>query len=361
MTINDALHRLLLDNLTTATLLLNSQLCLEYMNPAAEMLLAISGQRSHGQFISDLFTESPEALSSLRQAVEQAHPFNKREAVLTSVTGQTLTVDYAVTPLFSKGETLLLLEVHPRDRLLRITKEEAQLSKQETTKLLVRGLAHEIKNPLGGIRGAAQLLSRELPNEDLKDYTNVIIEEADRLRNLVDRMLGSNKLPQLRVTNIHEVLEHVCSLVGAETQGSIPLIRDYDPSIPDLLLDREQMIQAVLNIVRNAMQAIAAHNELRLGCITLRTRTLRQFTIGHTRHRLVCKVEIIDNGPGIPAELQDTIFYPMVSGRPDGTGLGLAITQNIISQHQGLVECESHPGHTVFSLFLPLEQGVHHP
>ena len=358
MTINDALHRLLLDNLTTATLLLNSQLCLEYMNPAAEMLLAVSGQRSHGQFISDLFTESPEALSSLRQAVEQAHPFNKREAVLTSVTGQTLTVDYAVTPLFSMGETLLLLEVHPRDRLLRITKEEAQLSKQETTKLLVRGLAHEIKNPLGGIRGAAQLLSRELPNEELKDYTNVIIEEADRLRNLVDRMLGSNKLPSLAMTNIHEVLERVSSLVAAETQGGITLVRDYDPSIPDVLIDREQMIQAVLNIVRNAMQALGAQNELRLGRITLRTRTLRQFTIGHVRHRLVAKVEIIDNGPGIPTELQDTIFYPMVSGRADGTGLGLAITQNIISQHQGLIECESHPGHTVFSIFLPLEQGA---
>ncbi|WP_445942087.1 nitrogen regulation protein NR(II) [Pseudomonas sp. XK-1] len=358
MIINDALHRLLLDNLTTATLLLNAELRLEYMNPAAEMLLAVSGQRSHGQFISELFTESAEALGALRQAVDHAHPFNKREAVLTSVSGQTLTVDYAVTPLFNKGETLLLLEVHPRDRLLRITKEEAQLSKQETTKLLVRGLAHEIKNPLGGIRGAAQLLARELPEESLKDYTNVIIEEADRLRNLVDRMLGSNKLPSLAMTNVHEVLERVGSLVEAESQGSITLVRDYDPSIPDVLIDREQMIQAVLNIVRNAMQAIGGQNELRLGRITLRTRTLRQFTIGHIRHRLVTKIEIIDNGPGIPVELQETIFYPMVSGRADGTGLGLAITQNIISQHQGLIECESHPGHTVFSIFLPLEQGV---
>ncbi|MFG0382295.1 nitrogen regulation protein NR(II) [Pseudomonas sp. zbq_18] len=358
--INDALHRLLLDNLTTATILLNAELCLEYMNPAAEMLLAVSGQRSHGQFISELFTESPEALSSLRQAVEHAHPFTKREAMLTALNGQTLTVDYAVTPILSAGKTLLLLEVHPRDRLLRITKEEAQLSKQETTKLLVRGLAHEIKNPLGGIRGAAQLLARELPNEGLRDYTNVIIEEADRLRNLVDRMLGSNKLPSLAMTNIHEVLERVGSLIEAESQGSITLVRDYDPSIPDVLIDREQMIQAVLNIVRNALQALSTQSDLRLGRISLRTRTLRQFTIGHTRHRLVVKMEIIDNGPGIPQDMQETIFYPMVSGRPDGTGLGLAITQNIISQHQGLIECESHPGHTVFSIFLPLEQGAMH-
>ena len=358
MTISDAQHRLLLDNLTTATLLLNGELRLEYMNPAAEMLLAVSGQRSHGQFISELFTESTEALSSLRQAVEQAHPFTKREAQLTSLTGQTITVDYAVTPILHQGQTLLLLEVHPRDRLLRITKEEAQLSKQETTKMLVRGLAHEIKNPLGGIRGAAQLLARELPEDGLRDYTNVIIEEADRLRNLVDRMLGSNKLPSLAMTNIHEVLERVCSLVEAESQGCITLVRDYDPSLPDVLIDREQMIQAVLNIVRNAMQAISSQNELRLGRITLRSRALRQFTIGHVRHRLVARVEIIDNGPGIPPELQDTLFYPMVSGRPDGTGLGLAITQNIISQHQGLIECESHAGHTAFSIYLPLEQGA---
>ncbi|MEN5215966.1 nitrogen regulation protein NR(II) [Pseudomonas pudica] len=358
MTISDAQHRLLLDNLTTATLLLNAELRLEYMNPAAEMLLAVSGQRSHGQFISELFTESTEALSSLRQAVEQAHPFTKREAQLTSLTGQTITVDYAVTPILHQGQTLLLLEVHPRDRLLRITKEEAQLSKQETTKMLVRGLAHEIKNPLGGIRGAAQLLARELPEAGLRDYTNVIIEEADRLRNLVDRMLGSNKLPSLAMTNIHEVLERVCSLVEAESQGCITLVRDYDPSLPDVLVDREQMIQAVLNIVRNAMQAISSQNELRLGRITLRSRALRQFTIGHVRHRLVARVEIIDNGPGIPPELQDTLFYPMVSGRPDGTGLGLAITQNIISQHQGLIECESHAGHTAFSIYLPLEQGA---
>ncbi|HCC60948.1 MAG TPA: PAS domain-containing sensor histidine kinase [Pseudomonas sp.] len=272
-----------------------------------------------------------------------------------------------VSPLDTSGslgerlaevDSELLLEVLPRDRLLRITKEEAQLSKQETTKMLVRGLAHEIKNPLGGIRGAAQLLARELPEEHLKDYTEVIIEEADRLRNLVDRMLGSNKLPSLAMTNIHEVLEHVASLIEAECQGSLILVRDYDPSIPEVLMDRAQMIQAVLNIMRNAMQALAGQSELGLGRLTLRTRSLRQFTIGHIRHRLVARIEIIDNGPGIPAELQNTLFYPMVSGRPDGTGLGLAITQNIISQHQGLIECESHPGHTAFSIFLPLEQGA---
>lgn len=358
----DSLQRLLLDNLTTAVLLLNAELRLEYMNPAAEMLLGVSGQRSQGQFISELCNESPDGLPALRQAVASGNPFTKREAQLITASGQQLAVDYAATPIPGLSSFLLLLELHPRDRLLRITKEEAQLAKQETTRLLVRGLAHEIKNPLGGIRGAAQLLARELPNEGLKDYTNVIIEEADRLRNLVDRMLGSNKLPQLTPTNIHEVLERVCSLVEAETQGKLALERDYDPSIPELLADREQLIQALLNIVRNAMQAIIEQKQPHPpGRILLRTRTLRQFTIGHQRHRLVCRIEVIDNGPGIDPALQDTLFYPMVSGRADGTGLGLAIAQNILNQHQGLIECESQPGRTVFSLFLPLEQGVSTP
>ncbi|HYQ39279.1 MAG TPA: nitrogen regulation protein NR(II) [Pseudomonas sp.] len=358
----DSLQRLLLDNLTTAVILLNAELRLEYMNPAAEMLLGVSGQRSLGLFISELCNETPDGLPALRQAVASGHPFTKREAQLVSASGQSLAVDYAATPIPGLSSFLLLLELHPRDRLLRITKEEAQLAKQETTRLLVRGLAHEIKNPLGGIRGAAQLLARELPDAGLKDYTNVIIEEADRLRNLVDRMLGSNKLPQLVPTNIHEVLERVCSLVEAETQGRLALERDYDPSIPELLADREQLIQALLNIVRNAMQAITAQKPpYPPGRILLRTRTLRQFTIGHQRHRLVCRVEVIDNGPGIDPALQDTLFYPMVSGRADGTGLGLAIAQNILNQHQGLIECESQPGRTVFSLYLPLEQGAPTP
>ena len=354
----DAPHRLLLDNLTTATLLLDDRLRLQYMNPAAEMLLAVSGQRSHGQFISELFTESPEALFALRHAVEEGHPFTRREAVLVAQTGQPLTVDYAVTPLVNRHATQLLLEIHPRDRLLRISKEEAQQAQIETTRMLVRGLAHEIKNPLGGIRGAAQLLARELPDAALRDYTDVIIAEADRLRSLVDRMLGSNKLLALAPTNIHEVLERVASLIEAESQQRIQLVRDYDPSLPDVLIDREQMIQAVLNIARNALQALLEAPPREAPRIVLRTRALRQFTIGHTRHRLACRIEIIDNGPGIPAELQETLFYPMVSGRPDGTGLGLAITQNIINQHQGLVECASQPGHTLFAIVLPLEQGA---
>ncbi len=353
--LSDAFHRQLLDNLTTAVLLLDQELRVEYLNPAAEMLLAVSGQRVQQQPLESLFNDSQQAIVSLHRAIETAHPFTKREARLTLNNGQQLMVDYSVTPLTGKQANWILMEVYPRDRLQRITKEEAQLSKQEVTKLLVRGLAHEIKNPLGGIRGAAQLLARELPETELRDYTDVIIEEADRLRNLVDSMLGPYRPPSLRAINIHEITERVCSLIEAETHGRLRLLRDYDPSIPELIADREQLIQAVLNIVRNAMQAIASKADLEAGLITLRTRTLRQFTIGQVRHRLVCKLQIIDNGPGISRDIVESIFYPMVSGRADGTGLGLAITQNIVTQHQGLIECDSQPGRTVFTLFLPLE------
>jgi len=351
----DRFLKQILDNLTTAVLLLDNELCVRYMNPASEILLEVSGQRVSQQPVGELFHDNRTALESLYIAVADGNPFTKREAQLDLNNGHSLMVDYSVTPIVSADTHWLLLEMHPRDRLLRITKEEAQLSKQEVTKVLVRGLAHEIKNPLGGIRGAAQLLARQLPEESMKDYTDVIIEEADRLRNLVDRMLGPYRPPNLQPLNIHEITERVYSLVEAETQRELTLVRDYDPSIPDITADREQLIQALLNILRNAMQAIAEQGGLQKGRITLRTRALRQFTIGQVRHRLVCRVQIIDNGPGIPNDIVESIFYPMVSGRPEGTGLGLSITQNIISQHQGLIECESKPGRTVFTMFLPLE------
>ena len=253
-------------------------------------------------------------------------------------------------------ETCLLLELQSRDRLLRIRNEERIKAKQETARVLVRGLAHEIKNPLGGIRGAAQLLSRELPSPDLLDYTNVIIEEADRLRNLVDRMLGPIRPPAMEPINIHEILERICNLITAETNSELTIERDYDPSIPLMNVDAEQLIQATLNIVRNAMQAIGQAMPLSEGHLALRTRILRQFTIGSTRHKIICRVDIEDNGPGIPKDMQENIFYPMVSGRADGSGLGLSIAQSILSQHNGIVACESSPGQTRFSLFIPFEQ-----
>ncbi len=350
------MYQTLLENLTTAVLAFDVGLQLQYMNTAAETLIEASDRQLHGLHIDELFREEPPSTEHLQQALSNATSYTKREAKLQLPNGSTLTADYTVTPVTENGHTILLMELQPRDRLLRITREETIKTRQETAKILVRGLAHEIKNPLGGIRGAAQLLARELPDESLKDYTNVIIEEADRLRNLVDRMLGPIKPPQLAEVNIHEVLERVCSLIDAETGGHMTLTRNYDPSIPPISADAEQLIQATLNIVRNAMQAISQHMPLSDGNITLKTRIMRQFTIGNIRHRLICRLDIIDNGPGIPADMLENMFYPMISGRADGTGLGLSIAQSIISRHSGAITCESEPGKTVFSLFIPFEQ-----
>ena len=353
----DTLHTRILDNLKTAILLVGSDLKAGFINSAAEALLEVSGPRILGEPITNLFIEQGDTAAGLREAIRSGSAYTKRETVLTLVSGQQITVDYAVSPVLQDdGRTSLVLEIQPLDRMLRISREEGILSSQQHTRALVRNLAHEIKNPLGGLRGAAQLLARELPNNALKDYTNIIIEEADRLRNLVDQMLGPHKVPDKKPLNLHEAVERVRHLLEAETHGRIRFVRDYDPSIPDLLGDKEQLIQAVLNIVRNAVEAITAMpSPPPRPTILLRTRTLRQFTIGTQRHRLVARVDIIDNGPGVPAELLETLFLPMVSGRPDGTGLGLSISQSIINRHSGLIECQSQPGNTVFSLYVPLE------
>lgn len=346
--------RYLLENLTTAVLLLQKNLQLTYMNPAAEMLLAASFTRFLQQPIQLLFQEPDSGLETLTQAAATGHPYTKREAQLQLHNGDSLIVDYTVSPITELQTTQLILEIFPRDRQLRISREEDLVSKQETVRALVRGLAHEIKNPLGGIRGAAQLLERALSSADYRDYTQVIIQEADRLRNLVDRMLGPRHLPSLEAVNIHEVLERVYTLAQAEFGEQVKLVRDYDPSLPEFEGDKEQLIQAVLNILRNSMQALLESGQCN-GRILLQSRAKRQFTLGAERHRLVCQVKIIDNGPGIPENMLENIFYPMVSGRAEGTGLGLTIAQAALQKHQGLIECQSQPGRTEFILLLPLD------
>lgn len=355
---SDTLHIHILDNLKTAILLVEPDLTVGYINSAAEALLEISGSRTLGEPVTQLFREHEDTAAGLREAIRAGSAYTKRETLLTLPSGQQITVDYAVTPVLQDaGKISLVLEIQPLDRMLRISREEGILSSQQNTRALVRGLAHEIKNPLGGLRGAAQLLARELPDASLKDYTNIIIEEADRLRNLVDQMLGPNKAPDKKQLNLHEVVERVRQLLEAETHGRIRFLRDYDPSIPDLLGDKEQLIQAVLNIVRNAVEALTGMaSPPSIPTIMLRTRSMRQFTIGTQRHRLVAKLDIVDNGPGVQRDLLETIFLPMVSGRSDGTGLGLSISQSIINRHHGLIECHSEPGSTTFSLYIPLEQ-----
>jgi two-component system nitrogen regulation sensor histidine kinase GlnL len=335
----------LLEMLSTAVVLLDEALCLTYLNPAAENLFEISRRQVLGQFWPQVMQADSSLIDRLQGALHVQEPFTDRELELKTAYGQRITVDCTVTPL---GNGDVLLEIVQVDRHLRIAHEEHLLTQQHAARDLMRGMAHEIKNPLGGLRGAAQLLEDELEQEDLKEYTQVIIGEADRLRNLVDRMLGPNNVPDNRTINIHQVIEHVRSLVDAECYSQLELKREYDPSIPELQADSELLVQAMLNLVRNAAQAGAT-------CITLRSRTQRQFTIGHTRYKLVIRIDIIDNGPGIPADMQSKIFYPMVSGHPDGTGLGLSIAQSLINQHNGIIEFTSEPGNTTFTIFLPLE------
>jgi two-component system nitrogen regulation sensor histidine kinase GlnL len=276
-------------------------------------------------------------------------PITKRGVVLRNERSE-VTVDCTVTPVHDDdGTQLAIVELQQIDRHLRISREERLITQQALTRDVVRGLAHEIKNPLGGLRGAAQLLESELANDELKEYTHIIIQEADRLQQLVNRMLGPNRRPSYALVNIHHVLERVRTLVLAETGERIAIIRDYDPSIPELFGDSDQLIQAVLNVVRNATRAI-----IERGTVTLRTRIQRQFTIATERSRLAAQIDIIDDGPGIPAEIVDTLFLPMVTGGTGGMGLGLSIAQSLVNQHKGLIECNSRRGETVFTIYLPI-------
>lgn len=349
-------YRDILDNISTGVLGLNGDLLVTSLNAAGEALLKTSAARCIGTHARQLVLDNGEWLANLEQVSRTRTALTRRGMPLTLHTGQEIHIDLTITPLAQPGReqpSSLLVELQPVDRLLKISREEGLLHAQETTRAVIRGLAHEIKNPLGGVRGAAQLLARELPSEELAEYTRVIIREADRLRDLVDRLLGPHQQLLLQPLNIHEILEHVRNLILAESDNRVTFIRDYDPSLPEIHADRTQLIQVVLNIMRNAMQVAPDPDTC---VITVRTRSRRQFTIGTELHRLICQVDIIDNGPGVPRELEHAIFVPMVTGRAEGTGLGLAIAQSVINHHGGLLECVSEPGNTCFTLYIPMRQ-----
>ena len=354
---SNTFYQKLLDTQTTAIVLLSGELRVRYMNSAAEALLATSGKRTRGQHLNKLFTETKTATQELTGAINSGQSYTKRETRLKLHHNGNLTVDYTVTPFFDHGH-YLIIEIFPRDRWLRISREESLLGQQEASRLLIKGLAHEIKNPLGGIRGAAQLLARELDSTQQQDYTDIIIAEADRLRNLVDQMLGPHRQTEFDALNIHEVLEHVAQLVERESKGRATIVRDYDPSIPEIRGNKEQLIQALLNIVRNAMQAINDASGEIDGVIRIRSRAARQITLANKRHRMVCRIDILDNGPGIPDELKDTIFDPLISGSASGSGLCLTIAQHNINQHNGLIQYQSEPGATCFTIFIPLKTDI---
>ncbi|HTY93799.1 MAG TPA: nitrogen regulation protein NR(II) [Steroidobacteraceae bacterium] len=346
----------LLNALSTGIILLDAQLCPIYANVAAQDLLAFSLNQSRGRPFGDHLLETNGLNSILRRSIETGEAFADRELVLNlrSMPREPRIVDVTITPL--EGEvtgTHLLLELTDTTARQRISRENEMLVRLDSSRMMLRQLAHEIKNPLGGLRGAAQLLERELPDEHLKEYTNVIISEADRLSALVASMTGPNRPMHKTQLNIHELCEHVYHLVRGEAPAGVVIDRDYDPSLPSANFDRNQLIQALLNVARNAMQAVGDH-----GHITFRTRAYSNVSIAGRRHRLAAGIQVEDDGPGVPAALRASIFYPLVTGRSTGTGLGLAVAQDLVTRHGGLIEFESEPGRTVFKLMLPLEEAV---
>ena len=340
----------LLDALTTAVAIVDAHGDVGYLNAAAQTLLAVGINQARGRPLGELVREPATIEAIVARARTGSEPIAHREVRIAPMTrgDSHFVVDCTASPI-DAGR--VLLEIADTTRQQRISRDNALLVQLDGSRQMVRQLAHEIKNPLGGLRGAAQLLERELPAEPLKEYTRLIIREADRLRKLVDNLLGPGAPLNKASVNPHELLQHVYQLLRGEAPGGVAILRDYDPSLPPVSVDRDQMIQAMLNLGRNAVQALGEY-----GRLTLRTRAVVNATIGTRRHRAVASVQFEDNGPGVPAEIADTIFYPLVTTRPGGTGLGLAVAQDLVTRHGGLIEFESRPGHTVFTLLLPFEE-----
>jgi len=342
----------LLDALATGVVLLDAAFSVVHANVAAQGLMAVGLNQARGRVIADLFTDGHVLAAALQRAREVGAPVSECEIPLRPIGSprELRVVDATVTPLDpSTGGGRWLLELAdavPRNRLNRDQELRARV---EGNRLMTRQLAHEIKNPLGGVRGAAQLLARQLPEPSLREYTDVIINEADRLSALVDTLTHPARSPQKTRLNIHEACEHVYRLLSAEAPAAVRVARDYDPSVPEGWFDRNQLVQALLNLARNALQAVGQQGQL-----VLRTRALTQVFIGLVRHRLAVRIEVIDDGPGVPETIRGSLFFPWVTARADGTGLGLAVSQELVNRNGGLIEFDSEPGRTVFSITLPL-------
>ena len=332
-------------------ILLDRNLLILSLNPAAENILGISQRRARGESLLQLLDDDPELGDILsRVSVTGDHYANELRLGPNEAQADDRIVDCRVSPV-SSGPATLLVELTDVTRRSKISRENALLIQHGAGRQMIRQLAHEIKNPLGGIRGSAQLLARQLKDKELTEYTDVVISETDRLANLVDTLLGPGGAPNKQPLNVHELIEYVVRIIEAEDRRSLHIVREYDPGLPLIELDRDQMVQALLNLMRNAATALEGQ-----GTITLRSRAVTNFTIGDIRHRVIASIEIQDDGPGIPVQLQDTVFYPLVTGNRHGTGLGLPAAQELISRHGGLIEFESRPGRTVFFVRIPLDQ-----
>ena len=345
------------DQLATMVAVVRPDGSCQFVNGMLESVIGLSRKTLNQRSLLEWFRE-PAALREALEAVGRNEIAIRRfeGAVRRSAVGpaEALPVHVIVSQM-DPGLSRLMVQMIEIEQQTRQEREERVAGQAEVTKELIRNLAHEIKNPLGGIRGAAQLLAMDLPSPELIEYTQVIIHEADRLQTLVDRLLAPHRKPHIvGDVNIHEVCERVRSLVLAEYPRGLEVTRDYDASIPEFRGDREQLIQAVLNIVHNATQALSERIERADAQIVLRTRVARQVTIGKQRFRLALELHIQDNGPGVPEGLKERIFYPLVSGREGGSGLGLTLAQTFVQQHQGTIECDSEPGRTVFKIVIPL-------
>lgn len=347
----------LLDQLPNAVIIFDGKTKhLFYANPAAESALDLSHKAIVGYLLGELFSDNP-ALNLMIDEVTNNISAAQRQEMVLHVFPNTIHYDAVpahVVIALLEDPALILMEWFPIDQQLRSERDERVTQQVEANKQLMRNLAHEIKNPLGGIRGAAQLLEFELPEKGLREYTQVIIKESDRLQTLVDRLLAPHRRAHItELINLHEALERVRSLVLAEFPIGLRIIRDYDTSLPDIIGDKEQLIQAVLNIVHNAAQALAEEMRRGTAVIELRTRIARSVTIAKQRYKLALDLHVIDNGPGISDEIRDRIFFPLVSGREGGSGLGLTLAQTFVQQHQGFIACESQPGRTDFHIQIP--------
>jgi two-component system nitrogen regulation sensor histidine kinase GlnL len=345
----------LLEALVTSVFVLDHELRVDYLNAAAQTLLGLSPNQVLGRTIGELARGAETLLPLFDRARAGGEGVVQRELAWPGAGGIDRILDCAVTQItIGQDAARILLEIEDITQHRRLTRENALIAQLGGSRLMVRQLAHEIKNPLGGLRGAAQLLERELLDPSLREYTRVIISEADRLTSLLDSMLGPGRPPAKQLINVHELLERVYHLLRSEAADGVTVDRDYDPSLPPLTVDPNHIIQAMLNLGRNALQALsgAAHHAPRL---VLRTRAAINVSVGTRRYRLVASIQFEDNGPGVPADIRDTIFYPLVSGRADGTGLGLGIAQDLVSRHGGLIEFDSAPGRTIFTISLPMD------
>lgn len=342
---------LLLDNITTAVLLIDAQLNVAYANSAGCELMGLTPKKLLNKALATSVQHLSFPLSRIQDCLTHNASFSDAEVTLITQDARQCLVQLNVSPIQYESQAFAIVEMVQMDAHRKLAQESQQLSQHLAARELVRGLAHEIKNPLGGIRGAAQLLSRSLDSEELTEFTQLIIEQSDRLQQLVDRLLGPNKPPKRELNNIHEVVEGVRKLISLEDTKSIHIIRDYDPSIPMLNFDKALIQQAVLNIARNAMQALQEEGTLQF--VTRFTHFPTHLDRNYSR---AVMIKVVDNGPGIPKQIHDTLFYPMVSGKTDGTGLGLSIAQMLVHQHDGKIEFDSWPGHTEFTIYLPMTE-----